>query len=709
MSARLPVRTQTTQSECGLCCCLALLEHSGHYASISEVRQEIQAGRDGTSLPLLKRFLESRGMTVRVFRANGPEALRKFDRPVMLHWEGRHYVLLERMRGQTAYLMDPAVGRRRVGWSEITESFSGVVLEATPTENVTPRTRPPLSEWRTAPIPWGSVARPLAMSGLLAVLLYLATLLLPVFTAKLVDAAVTGASSGLWQTALVVVPAAMVMFTCVHVLRAMILARLVVLMGGGLMEGVFRHLIRLPMEFFSVRAPGELMFRLASTNIIRDALSSRLVQAGLDIGLAITLLAYIATVNLWLFAVTAGAFGLTIGFLALTRASLHESLDSEISYLTQAQAVQHDALTSMAQLKMGGYAEGFYERWLAAYRRSLSAMARRMRLQMGWIGGVLAGIQTFVPILLLLVGLQMHAGGAMSLGDTVAAQSLVAILFGLGPSIFQGYGEFVQSGRYLERIEDIVCSEPEPTGGRRTTLAGRDIALNGVSFAYATHSPKVLDGIDLVVPAGTTTSIVGPSGSGKSTLAKVVCGLYQVSDGTVRLGGVPLMEHDLLAVRRRIGYVPQEPGLHNGSIVENLALGSNLEHEEIIEFCRSLGFMDFVDAMPMGYRTVVSELGANLSGGQRQRVAIARALVNTPEIVVLDEATSALDTVTEAAVMRVIAELGCTRLVLAHRLTTIQHSSQILVLDQGRIAEVGTHDDLLDSNGLYAALYAEVA
>lgn len=704
---RVPVWTQVTQTECGLSCCMALLQYHGRYEELADVREDYEAGRDGLSIKQLKQLLESRGMETKVFGAGGIDALRQFDHPVILYWANYHFVILESIGADRAQLMDPAVGRRRVGLDELGENFSHVVLDAWPSHNFVPIQRPRFREWRQPKLKWSVPASRIVLAVLLTLTTYGITSSMPLFVAAIVDNAEQWFNGpGMVAAIATAVVLVGVTFWLIGLMRAFLLARVMAVLGRGLMTSLFRHMLDLPMKFFSTRTPGELMFRLSSTNSIRDALSTRLLQGILDAGLALVLLISIFNMSATLAGAALSLVLLMLVFLTLTRRQLSESLDAEIAALSEAQTIQYDAVASMNLIKMGGYAKDFHDRWFKQYDKSLNAMERRMRLQTGWISASVGAMQFFSPVILLVLGAALAGEGVLTLGEVVAVQGLSAMLFGLTESAFRTYGDYLQVSRYMVRLTDITGMQSESRCGTVTSFPDTSIDVRGVSFQYTRQSPEVLSEVSFSVEAGQTVSIVGQSGSGKSTLAKVLCGLYEPTAGQVRIGGLPLSEYDLDAIRPQIGYVPQEISLHNGTILENLQLGNSLSDDEALEFCRSLGFLGFIDEMPMQYRTMVSDLGANFSGGQRQRLAIARALAHRPRILIMDEATSALDTINEVDVSRVLEALGCTAVILAHRLETIRNSDRIVVLANGRVVENGHHDELLAANGHYFDLYA---
>jgi ABC-type bacteriocin/lantibiotic exporter with double-glycine peptidase domain len=260
---------------------------------------------------------------------------------------------------------------------------------------------------------------------------------------------------------------------------------------------------------------------------------------------------------------------------------------------------------------------------------------------------------------------------------------------------------------YLHRVDDVLQASPEQPSGitRRSPKLTGQIQVDNVSFRYGPNSPLVVQDISLEIQPGQFVAIVGPSGAGKSSLAHLLLGLYLPTAGTIRYDGVPLGEIDLRALRRQMGVVLQSPSLFRADIRRNIAYAdSTLPLETVEAAARRAQVHDDIAAMPMGYETVLSEMGASLSGGQRQRLALARALVHNPAILLLDEATNALDAKTERAVQDAISELRCTRVVIAHRLSTIRDADVILVMDKGRLVERGTHAELLARGGHYAEL-----
>jgi ABC-type bacteriocin/lantibiotic exporter with double-glycine peptidase domain len=257
------------------------------------------------------------------------------------------------------------------------------------------------------------------------------------------------------------------------------------------------------------------------------------------------------------------------------------------------------------------------------------------------------------------------------------------------------------------RLRPLLDAVPEGRGRAPAALRGA-IELRDVSFRYEEHGAPVLDGVSLAIAPGQFVAIVGPSGSGKSTLLRLLMGFVTPTAGTIAFDGQPLAELDAAALRRRIGVVLQNGRVAAGTVFDNIAggrgIGHGIGHDEAMAAARQAGLAEEIEAMPMGLHTVLHDGGGTLSGGQRQRLLMARALARRPDLLLLDEATSALDNQTQAVLMDSLARLALTRVVVAHRLSTVMGADQILVVEAGRIVQRGSYQELLDQPGPFAAL-----
>jgi len=346
--------------------------------------------------------------------------------------------------------------------------------------------------------------------------------------------------------------------------------------------------------------------------------------------------------------------------------------------------------------------------WTNLFVAELNVSLRRGRLAAA-VETAMHGLALLSPIVVLLVGAYLVGNGQLSLGTMLALAALATAFLEPLATLVVTALQIQLLGSYLARLDDVL-STPTETAGRDLRHAPQltgAVRAERLTFSYTTHGTPAIDCVDLEVRPGEVLAIVGRSGSGKSTLGRLLLGLYQPSDGRVLLDGIDLATMHPRSVRSQIGVVTQDPYIFGLSIRDNLALGDpSLPPDRLQTAAELAGVADDIHAMPMGWDTPLVDAGASLSGGQRQRLALARALAPQPRILLLDEATSNLDTVTEAKVHANIARLGCTVILIAHRLATVIDADHIIVMDAGRVVEVGCHRELLDAGSHYAQLVA---
>ena len=692
---------QLTQSECGICCCLMLLNYYKSKETMKDLQEELDVGRDGTSIFQLQNVLQSKELASQVFKTESLKSLSKINLPCILFWDQKHFVVLEKIKDDRYHIVDPEIGRKTYTEYEMKKFFSNVVLVSQPTENYQPRRSKKHH-------PWSYLAKQLLEYKVLFIYIlillamtYLLTLLMPRLIQELLD----NIDTIDFATAGLIVLAMMAFYIFIFILRNHKILILKVYLSKKIEANTFKHLLHLPYKFFNVRSTGDLLYRLSSTSAIKELIATQIIAGIVDLGSILVVFVYMVMTSLPLTILSLILFLLNMLSLFIFQPQLRQAIDNEILEQSKAQTIQVETLYSIDTVKLSNMEDVSYSRWYNSFLNALEQFRKRMLIS-NLNHCLTSTIQMFSPLLIFIFGLQEMLNHHLTLGELIAFQTISTQFFSTGGSLFNAFTQFVLANQYLERVSDIWFTKAhvQSTSVMERSLTGA-IEMKDISFSYNKNSPPVLKNTSLKIRAGEKIAFVGASGSGKSTLSKIIVGLYEPSKGEIEYDGIPIDRISKKSLATQISIVPQNAMLFNKTIAENIVMSNTVRMEELIEVAKMACIHDEIDAMPMGYQTLVSEFGMNLSGGQRQRILLARALLNKPKIIVLDEATSSLDALNEKKISEYLANLGCTTLVIAHRLSTIKNSDCIYVFDKGKIAESGTHEALLDSGKIYKRLY----
>ena len=686
---KLPVILQTEVAECGLTCLSMIAGYHGYDTDLHTLRRRFPISLKGATLQHIIQIGEDLDLSARALKVE-LEALESLQTPAILHWDLNHFVVLKSVSGSTVTIHDPGKGRRILSLDELSDHFTGVAVEFTPTNSFTPQKaveRVRLLDFLRAT---KGIKKAFAQLLVLSVLLQVFAIASPFYMQLVVDQALTTFDGDL----LTVLAIGFLLLALIRAVTNAFRSWVIVYLGNTLsfqMGGnLFRHMIHLPLEFFEKRHIGDLIARFGSMDAIQKMLTTGMVSALVDGVMAIT-----TFIMMWIYAPLLAllVLGVVLVYTAIRLAlfwPLRTLTEEEIVTRAKEQSNFMESLRAIQSIKMFGKESDRQSLWKNCYADVANSRIRLGKFRVGYTGvnEVLFGIEN---VLVIYLGASMVLEGNFSVGMLYAFIAYKTQFTQKTSALIEQIIEFRMLGLHLSRLSDIALTEKEDLGDATThnhEFKG-ELALKNVAFRYSDTEPYLFKDLNLHIKQGEAVAIVGVSGCGKSTLMKVMMGLLPVESGELLYDSRKLSEVGLKSLRAHIAAVMQDDQLLSGSIADNIAFFDASPEQEKIEACAKLASVhQDIAQMPMNYQSLIGDMGTTLSGGQKQRILLARALYRQPKLLFMDEATSHLDVQTERVVNEAIKALKITRVIIAHRPETIRTADRVLLLERGVLSDV---------------------
>jgi len=704
----VPMVLQMENTECGAASLAMILRYFGnHGISLEQLRLDCFVSRDGVSAKGIKLAAEKNGLSCRALRIE-TEDVEALKLPAILHWEMSHFVVLTGMSEKWFYINDPAVGRVKVSRDRFDSSFTGIVMEFEKTEAFVRSKRSAHS------FTGNSVVR--FLPGLIAISLLCAlvttfSMIVPYFNSVYLDKMILENNTRYTTVFALSFTAVVLLRFLSAFLRERVSYKVEKDLNVDLSVGFMEKMMRLPISFFMQRTPGELANRqlgsYETAGLMCERVAPILFQAVLIAAYCVLAFRFDVTFAL----LGAAALLLNALITVFIGGSMNDAAAAQKKNMGIYQSTAASVIDMMDTVKSCACEDAVFERLAGSAALSMQPMTVREKIRVA-SSAAFECINLLVLASVLMAGAYEILSGELSVGLTVG-------LIGMMEAFLVPIGEFIGSiasafdlKSIISRTDDTMNYPSEivflPQGSEDRAQMSGDVTVENVSFKYSGTNQNVLNNVSFSVKKGKSIAITGGSGSGKSTMVNLIAGLYGESEGHIYYGAAQKKDVTRDSFYSRVAVVSQSVKMFEGTLLENLTMwNSEFSYEDAVAACRTACIHDEITARKGAYYERMTEGGSNFSGGQRQRIEIARALLRKPDILILDEATSALDASAEKMITDNIMSLGITLIVVAHRLSTIRNCDEILVMENGTIAERGTHDELMALGGIYAGLEKE--
>lgn len=684
----LPVILQSEMAECGLACLAMVSSYHGFEYDLIALRNKHQLSLTGANLKNLIEIAEHLNLSARPLKVPLHQ-LAGLKVPAILHWDLNHFVVLEKVGNTHADIVDPARGRVKLPVEEVSKHYTGIALELVPTQafvfgaEVDPVSFSDL--WSRIQ----GIGKSMTAVFFASVLLILFSLISPLYVQSVVDDVIIGRDVNLLYVLAVGFGFVLLFETAIKALRSF----MVLVMGSSLYlqiaDNVFRHLINLPLAYFEKRHLGDIVSRFGSIEKLKEIFTTTFIESMVDGLLATAMLVVLLLYSPMLAGIAVFASLLYLALRLLLFKPIREATEGAIRERAQEQTTFMESVRGILTIKIFGKETLRRSVWKNQMVGSVNKnmMVGRHLIVFGLLSGLIFGLEAIISVFL---GARLILEGKFTIGMMYAFIAYKSLFVNSSRHFIESIFEFLMAKLHLQRVSDILrtSTEAPPSSTLVEQKKQECLELQDVSFNFTAGSESLFRNVSLKIEYGECVAIVGPSGAGKTTLLKILSGLHPPTTGKMTYGGHQVTPENVRHYRNHVAVVTQDGQLFAGSILDNISFFDPAVDRQFAETCsRAACIHEEIMKMPMGYNTLVGDMGSTLSGGQKQRVLLARALYHRPAVLLMDEATSHLDLDNEAAVNQSLKDLKITRIIVAHRESTIQSADRFFVVHSGMVME----------------------
>jgi len=710
--AKVPVIMQLEALECGAACLSMVMAYYGKWIPLEQVRSDCGVSRDGSKAKNILIAARTYGFDAKGFRCEVEGLKQNFSYPCIIHWNFNHFVVLKGFKGNYAYINDPGRGLEKIPMDEFDRSFTGICLKIVPAEGFEPSGKPKsiLEYVREHLVGAGEAMAFLLITTILG---YFFGIINPVFSKFFIDRLLTGENRDLLLPFIFL----MALLAAVQIIVAFIQSIYQMKINGKIAmvgnSSFMWKVLKMPMEFFSQRLSGDILQRQSSNASIASTLVDTFTPLLLNIVMMFFYLFVMIRYSLMLTLVGISAISINLilsRVITKQRENITKVATRDRGKLAGATIA---GIKMVETIKASGAENGYFQKW-AGYQASSNGQQVKFKRLNSFLGQIPNFTVQLANMTVLILGVYLVIKGQFSIGAIMTFQGFLSAFMSPAMTLIAS-GESIQLMRTeMERVDDVMKypddeyfkDEPADVNKDYDKLAGK-VELKNVTFGYSKLAEPLIENFSMTMEPGSRVAFVGASGCGKSTLSKLISGLYKPWSGEVLFDGKPIGEIDRTVFKGSVAVVDQDIVLFEDTIDNNIRMWNNsIKDFEVMMAAKDAQIYNDITAREGGFASVLTEGGKDLSGGQKQRIEIARVLAQDPSVIIMDEATSALDAKTEYELVKAVKDRGITCIVIAHRLSTIRDCDEIIVLDQGKVAERGKHEELMALGGLYTELVA---